>query len=280
MTKSKIPFVRKLIIWACIFLVCAGIFAAWYFKKGFEYPIWTIIWYVVAFLVVACVIWLIVWGLSALFNKDKNVDTDLPKQYVSTDKIPDLWQDAFIKRHLPHVVQHWNDGKIVPVPDDAIRIMNPKSMVDWTKETSDRFFGFEVLIKVGPYRGLNVVITREDYGEDWIKNNTFFRIEQNKSWDTLGTSLNTYPATSSNDEKVRLAVKRLELIEEGYNESELQRTIDPIIIESKNQKPQKNLPPVRSPSITEHYPELINDDDDEPDLDDLKKEIARYRVKA
>ncbi len=286
---SKKPIIRYTVIGICTFLIISMFLFGWAKGKGIDFPVWKVLLYALGSSVGLGVLGAIIWSIVSFVHdryagKGKGtLDIELPKAYVDNGKIPEIWKKAcIVNTNIPHLVQTWNNDEIVPIREDVIKIMNSRSFSDPDRGTADRFYGFEALILEGNLRGLNVVITREDHGEEWIEKNWNWQIHQKKSWETFDLNESRYPLTSSKDESVRLAVKKMELAEEGYSEHEVRQIIDPLLKE--NQRPvviqqhlPKPVPAIKSPSIAEHYPEAVSTEDEQVDLDDLKKDIEKYR---
>ena len=218
---------------------------------------------------------LVEWFIS----RKSDDESDLPKEYVGSDRILEVWKDTFIvKTGIPFVRQTWADDKIVPCEDDAIIIDHEQSFVDPTGQTSDNFIAFEVIVTQGNRIGVHCVITRLDMGERWVRDNWNWWIKDNTPKANFKLEIHKFPLTSAKSVNDFLNFKRLELAED-YSESELRNQVDLFRQDQKAAPAMRQNPiqVVKAEELRDAMPEISQADDYEVDETDLERNIEAYR---
>lgn len=223
-----------------------------------------------------------IWFLFKRFHKKDVKDLEFVKEIVSTSKAIAIWREAFMKaNNIPCIHQTWNDDKVVTVNDNAIEIRNEKSFIDPSMQTSENFIVFEAHVTDGDRVGSLVAGLKVDLGEQWIRDNWNWRIRDNMTLNRFSLQPQKYPLTSSKNELTRLTMRKMELSEEGYTESELKEVIDPLIAQAERQVVSVVKPapptPIKSQDLRSIYPEIAEESEEEISVDDIKEDIETYR---
>lgn len=279
--KSKMPF----IIIGLVLMISASIGIYIYLKnKNIEFPVKSFIIYLVILLSAVGLVGFLIWWIPSLFKKKNEQFLESPKEIVSSSRAIEIWKEEFIKYNdIPYITQTWNKNKIQCVNDRAVEIRHDRSFVDPSGQTSDKFITFQANILEGRRIGTMVVVLRVDLGEEWIKQNWNWRIDDNTTMNRFNMQIKKFPLTSAKDSAERYNIKKLELLEEGYTKDEIKEMIDPFIpVRSATPEPQpqkkESKAPIRSPDVSDIYPDQESDDDS-ADQSDLDEDIENYRKK-
>lgn len=202
---------------------------------------------------------------------------DIVKEPVPVDKAIDIYIQEFIKKtDIPFTLDYSVDGKnprVVPSADCIIRHTNGNYFVDVRGQTSDSFYKFELFANMGSKSGLNVIVVCVDKGEDFIRNNIFWHLNEHTNLRSHNLNLVRYPSTSSLNEKDRLLSTYINLAEAG------EATADDLANVNRFMELTKDTP-VNVPENPNK--EVINprdwDDDSDVDseTDQTQKKIKKY----
>jgi hypothetical protein len=168
------------------------------------------------------------------FTEKKDDSVKIP---IDSDIAVKLWREKFIlETKIPYFIDYQKDKfKVQPAKEDYLDIQNEWEFFD--KNTGNKFTSFEALATIGTKRGLNIVLFRSDLGEPHITNNWNSHIVEHKSWENFVFPKDK-PISSPQDEQMRIEMRKIQLLEEGYSASELQ-SLDQMKPQQK-QQPQED----------------------------------------
>ena len=268
-----------LLIGIPIFVILMTIFYFVYKKTDADFPIWKYVITGGVILVGLFVILFLMYKIVQWFmDRKSDDDAELPREYVGSERIIQVWKEAFIvKTGVPYVVQTWAEDKIVPNDPDAITITNEQAFVDPSGQTSDQFIGFEASVTEGNRIGVHIVITRLDMGEKWVRDNWNWWIKDNTPKASFKLETHKFPLTSAKSVNDYLNFKRIELADD-YSEQELRSMIDQFRQDPKSAPAQapSSVQIVRAEELRDVMPEIATADDD-VDETDLESNIEAYR---
>ena len=149
--------------------------------------------------------------LEYVFNRG---ETSLVKDIVHISDALPIWKEECIKHtNIPFRAE---DGVLVPIRDDAIVIRNETSFV----QATESFFAFEAILSDGDRFGSMFAVLKMDLGKDWVRKNWNWKIRDNTTLNTYQAQSRTFPMASEKSEHMRLATKKIELLDDGLSEKE------------------------------------------------------------
>lgn len=138
------------------------------------------------------------------------------KEVVDVTRALERWKEGLVRDNgIPYREKYNGEG--IYYDPNSINVTKVITFSDPSKETSDRFCRFEVLIREGDLTGWYTFTIRLDRGEEWIRNNWNMHFKP-KSFDLAKLEPKRFPLTSSKSEQDRLQSKKIDLMGKGYDE--------------------------------------------------------------
>lgn len=276
--RDKLPYVISGVLLFLVGLVIAYVVLR---GRGVEFPLRRfLVTGGILLLGVGFVIFVGYWVINAfLGRREKDVSV---KEYVSSTRAIEIWKEEFIKDNgVPHMIPLWSDkGKLVLLSEGDVEVRDVIGFSDPSGQTSDRFLGFEVVVRDGRNVGLLVACVPIDLGEDFIRDNWNIRLRWNRSFNRFALENRKFPLTSGKSYAERLGMKRVELAEEGYSERQIQEMLSPFqesqsggnvtVVQPEVRKP------IQSPDVKDVFPEYV-DQEEEVEVEDIQEDIERFR---
>ncbi len=282
MDKSdKFPYV----IGAVVLTLITGIIAyVWMQANDVSFPWWQ---FLIRFSLILASFaaggWILYWFLNRSTDDDRSLES--PKDRVGTKRAMKIWEDEFLDwNEIPYLIRTWQDDSKQPIMDRAVDFRNIIAHYDPSRQTSDKFVTFEVVVRDGKRRGILVASVALDYGEDYIRENWNEHFEVGRLIDTSRVDSKKFPLTSSKSSLERLQMKRIELQEEGYSSEEVRQMIDPferiqaeapVPVVRMDQKSGKS-DSIKSSNVSDAFPQYV-EDDEEAESGDVQSDIEEFR---
>ena len=191
--------------------------------------------------------------LSSSSSNDTNYNTDL----VSTKDAREIFLEEFmLDNDIETITPHWGNKKLIPLNKNAIEIRNKKAFVDPNGQTSDKFFLMELFVYEGKKTGAMIVILPLDLGKQFLRDNWDYHITWDKTFNIFDLMPKKYPMTNNKDFAKRFGAMKLNLLEEGYSDSDVDNKLTPYMMAQEVNPPVVAIPKqpkIKSPNFSDNY---------------------------
>ncbi len=240
--------------------------------------------WVIGVLITVClsVIFVLIFkSFKSAVNDKREKFLENPKEFVDTSNAMRIWTEEFVKHtKIPHTLIHTKGEtypRVVLGEGVVVDIRDTRHFKDPKMQTSESFLKFEVYANCGQRMGLNMVIIRLDEGEGYIRKNWYENFKPHENAEGFKLQRDEYPLTSAKAYSDRIQMKKLELLNDGDYTAEELKAYDQI---SKIDKSQDKVPLKAEKQDDNYYAESENKEVSEEDLNDLQKDINRYKKGA
>lgn len=270
--KDKTPFV----LGGLLLFLGAGVGLYLWFNSGsVVFPWKRFGWYSLLIFGVVSVVGFVVYQLLNRVVKS-GVELDRDKDLVHSSVAKRVWIEEFCKENeITTLTPKWGDGRPRPANPKAVKIRNRRIMTDPSLQTSDIFLLLEAVVSEGNITGMVTGVVPMDRGEKYLRENWDTVLKFNEGLSSGNLEMKKYPLTSAPALASRLAIKRAEMSDEGFSESEIEREIAPFERAVRSPQPVREGKEAKVESKPVVAPAPVVDDG--VDVSDIEVDIEAWR---